>query len=271
MRLEGEISSRGLPDISGDRIFNGKYEDTAQDRGSTEDTFVALHCLVFALMYVDVPPRYIYPEWVKSLPKYQRLQLSATSEIIPRNSGPNSCNLMLSSSSTLRPFQRIYRHYAGHPFRLCVAAFKTVFCAHVFTEYFYTWENAYGASMLPTCEVMGDSFITNRQYRRGRNIKVGDMVTFKSVVEPGGKVIKRIIGMEGDYVMFNTPGSGNDAMIQVPEGHCWVAGDNLPYSRDSRHFGPMPLALIRGKIIAKVLPWSERRWIENNLEPVAEA
>lgn len=55
---------------------------------------------------------------------------------------------------------------------------------------------------------------------------------------------------------------------QVPEGHCWVIGDNLPWSRDSRHFGPMPLALIKGKVIAKVLPWSERKRIENRLQPV---
>jgi len=96
-------------------------------------------------------------------------------------------------------------------------------------------------------------------------------VTFNSVVEPGERVIKRIIGLEGDYVMLHTPGRGNDSMIQVPEGHCWVAGDNLPYSRDSRHFGPMPLALIRGKIIAKVFPWRERRWIKNGLETVVNA
>jgi len=93
-------------------------------------------------------------------------------------------------------------------------------------------------------------------------------VTFHSVVEPGESVIKRIIGLQGDYVMLNTPGSGSDTMIQVPEGHCWVAGDNLPYSRDSRHFGPMPMALIKGKIVAKILPWRERRGIKNSLEQV---
>jgi len=54
--------------------------------------------------------------------------------------------------------------------------------------------------------------------------------------------------------------------LQVPEGHCWVVGDNLPYSRDSRHFGPMPMALIRGKVVAKVLPFSERRWLEDGLQ-----
>lgn len=42
-------------------------------------------------------------------------------------------------------------------------------------------------------------------------------------------------------------------------------GDNLDYSRDSRHFGPMPMALIRGKVIAKILPWSERKWVSDGI------
>jgi len=36
-------------------------------------------------------------------------------------------------------------------------------------------------------------------------------------------------------------------MIQVPEGHVWVEGDNLGWSRDSRFFGPVPMALIKGR------------------------
>ena len=36
-------------------------------------------------------------------------------------------------------------------------------------------------------------------------------------------------------------------------------------SRDSRYFGPVPLALIRGKVIATVRPFSEFRWITNAL------
>jgi inner membrane protease subunit 1 len=51
----------------------------------------------------------------------------------------------------------------------------------------------------------------------------------------------------------------------VPQGHCWIVGDNLVASRDSRYFGPVPLALIRGKVIATVRPWSEIKWITNPL------
>ena len=57
-----------------------------------------------------------------------------------------------------------------------------------------------------------------------------------------------------------------EALQQVPLGHCWVLGDNLPESRDSRMYGPIPLALIKGKVIARVYPWSDIGWIENNLQ-----
>lgn len=36
-------------------------------------------------------------------------------------------------------------------------------------------------------------------------------------------------------------------MIQVPEGHVWLEGDNLSWSRDSRFYGPVPMALIKGR------------------------
>ncbi|KAM3084578.1 hypothetical protein ACMFMF_001932 [Clarireedia jacksonii] len=127
-----------------------------------------------------------------------------------------------------------------------------------------------GASMLPRFLVAGDCFLIDRGYRRGRGIQVGDCVTFDSVAVPGELAIKRVIGLAGDCVMMGTPGSGHNEMIRVPEGHCWLVGDNLPWSRDSRMFGPVPMALIRGKIIAKVLPWKERGWIENPLTPVEE-
>ncbi len=56
----------------------------------------------------------------------------------------------------------------------------------------------------------------------------------------------------------------------MPEGHCWLIGDNLPESRDSRTFGPLPLALIKGKVVAHLGTDGGFGWIGNNLEP-AEA
>ena len=40
---------------------------------------------------------------------------------------------------------------------------------------------------------------------------------FDSVVEEGEGVIKRVIGLQGDYVMRDTPGT-TDSMFQVRKG-----------------------------------------------------
>lgn len=54
---------------------------------------------------------------------------------------------------------------------------------------------------------------------------------------------------------------------QVPKGHCWVLGDNLLSSRDSRLYGPLPMALIDGKVMYQTgsWPWQLKR-IKNPFE-----
>ncbi len=41
-------------------------------------------------------------------------------------------------------------------------------------------------------------------------------------------------------------------MLQVPAGHVWVQGDNLAHSLDSRVYGPVPLALVKGRVVCQV-------------------
>lgn len=49
--------------------------------------------------------------------------------------------------------------------------------------------------------------------------------------------------------------------IRVPRGYVWVVGDNLSNSTDSRVYGPVPLGLIRGKIVARVSILSPRYYL----------
>ena len=40
---------------------------------------------------------------------------------------------------------------------------------------------------------------------------------------------------------------GDFAEMTVPNHHCFVLGDNRNFSHDSRHFGPVPLATVKGR------------------------
>jgi signal peptidase I len=106
---------------------------------------------------------------------------------------------------------RIFKSYAGHPFRLFTTALKSLFLYHVIITHFYTIQATMGASMLPTLTAFGDSVLISQHYRRGRDVRVGDVVAFGSVVQDGERVIKRVVGMEGDFVGLGEGGK----MLQV--------------------------------------------------------
>lgn len=104
---------------------------------------------------------------------------------------------------------------AGNPFRLALNVGKTLALGHVFVEYGYHSAPASGPSMLPTFEVTGDYPLTDKRYRYGRNVKVGDLVHYKIPIFPESDGIKRVLGMPGDYVLIHSPDSERHQMIQV--------------------------------------------------------
>jgi signal peptidase I len=76
-----------------------------------------------------------------------------------------------------------------------------------------------------------------------------------------GKVYKeRNAGAE--YMIFladaGSPEGAGLGQITVPEHHCFVLGDNRDESLDSRQFGPIPYAVIKGQ--ADYLYWPARDW-----------
>ncbi|VAH83584.1 hypothetical protein VPH35_054753 [Triticum aestivum] len=63
-------------------------------------------------------------------------------------------------------------------------------------------------------------------------------------------VVSRLIALPGDLVRLR----GTTEFLEVPEGHCWVEGDNPSQSKDSRTYGPVPLELLEGTVTHIIWP-----------------
>ncbi|KAF8477134.1 peptidase S24/S26A/S26B/S26C [Kalaharituber pfeilii] len=155
------------------------------------------------------------------------------------------------------------------PFQFVLNTIKVSFFTHLFWEHFYAVASCTGPSMLPTLNVAGDLILHSKLHSRGRGCKVGDLVSIIHPQDSSVYALKRIVGMPGDFVCVDPdPVTGGGTMIQVPEGHCWIVGDNLPHSLDSRKYGPIPLGLIRAKAIARL--WPKMNWLDNSFKPIDE-
>ncbi len=93
----------------------------------------------------------------------------------------------------------------------------------------------------------------HRWLHRGRNVVVEHeadraRARWSSPQEPA-LYVKRVVGLPGDTVH-----TGNDETqrLAVPPRHLFVCGDNRPGSRDSRHWGPLPLRSLRGIVLTKL-------------------
>jgi len=49
--------------------------------------------------------------------------------------------------------------------------------------------------------------------------------------------------------------------VYVPKGYVWVEGDNPLYSIDSRHYGPLPLSNVRGRVVYRMWPMRRNRGV----------
>jgi hypothetical protein len=120
--------------------------------------------------------------------------------------------------------------------------------------------------MLPTLGRGGVWLVAERvsawRWLSASSLRVGDVVWCKSPRDPSATVVKRIVAVGGEEVPVVVGGSAHvwpaDAdrvlMQRVPAGHVWLQGDNLADSTDSRDYGPVPLAMVNGKVKLTLYP-----------------
>ncbi|EIW67974.1 hypothetical protein TREMEDRAFT_69505 [Tremella mesenterica DSM 1558] len=65
-----------------------------------------------------------------------------------------------------------------------------------------------------------------------------------------GRVILRDVDSEGRPLRSRRKGEGQ--WVKIPKGHVWLQGDNISNSTDSRMYGPVPVGIITGKVLARV-------------------
>ena len=96
-----------------------------------------------------------------------------------------------------------------------------------------------------------DVIFLNKWAIRSFEVSRGDIVCFISPKNPERVLIKRVIGLENDVV--STKGY-TTKFVRIPEGHCWVEGDNKGHTIDSNCFGPISLNLITAKATRIIWP-----------------
>uniref|UniRef100_A0ACD5WVV4 Uncharacterized protein n=1 Tax=Avena sativa TaxID=4498 RepID=A0ACD5WVV4_AVESA len=86
-----------------------------------------------------------------------------------------------------------------------------------------------GASMQPTLgDRTGEYALVERSCL---DFSHGQVVTFLLPADHRTTVVSRLIGLPGDWI--SVPEAAE--IRKIPEGHCWVEGDNGTDSWDSRH------------------------------------
>ncbi|KAL1305482.1 hypothetical protein AAFC00_002358 [Neodothiora populina] len=154
---------------------------------------------------------------------------------------------------------------AAKPALWCLAT------AIIINDKFFEIVSVNGPSMNPTLsptfhETGERDYLLIDKWNATENLKRGDVISFFAPHAPETLAIKRIVGVEGDWVYkdsrrrpdidFNAEAwDSMGEMLMVPFGHVWIEGDNFRNSRDSNWYGPISKSLVHGKAVCIVLPW----------------
>ena len=80
---------------------------------------------------------------------------------------------------------------------------------------------------------------------------------------------RRIVGVAGDSVLVDAHDEAGLPVATtslIPRGHVWLEGDNPHSSTDSRCYGPVPEALLLGRVVCRLWPLCEAKIISREPE-----
>lgn len=122
--------------------------------------------------------------------------------------------------------------------------------------------------MMPTMAENGELLVIDKLSYCIREPRRGEVVIASSVSDPDRDVCKRVVAVvrngsivaridtdgrqAGDRVTVPNQWGLRRRTVIVPPGSVWLEGDNASNSSDSRNYGPVPIAMVQGRIIQRV-------------------
>ncbi|KAG2447030.1 hypothetical protein HYH02_008182 [Chlamydomonas schloesseri] len=172
----------------------------------------------------------------------------------------------MSAASAGRRWERL-RAWASAAGSHTAVFLHTLSCFYVVSRYGAFLSKVTGPSMFPTFGGRGDFVIAEAVTPIWGQLQQGDVVICTRPVDPAESIIKRVVAMEGEEVVLYPDREHHEVRrIKVPPGHVWIQGDNLTHSLDSRQYGPVPLAMVRGRVLLQV--WPRLQWVDNSMDAV---
>ena len=107
----------------------------------------------------------------------------------------------------------------------------------------------------------GDRVLVDRGAYRDRPPAVGDLVAAADPSDPGRWLVKRVAGVGPGEVALPVEGSPDPQewpRLPVPSGTVFLLSDARAVGRDGRHFGPVPLGSLQGRVWYRYAPAAHR-------------
>ena len=140
------------------------------------------------------------------------------------------------------------------------------------TTFHFNTAKVQGRSMQPTLNPHTDRktldilLISIRNPFKKQNLTPGNIIVLTHPQKRNLTLVKRIrqLGPTTVYIQRDKSSAAANSKAQgsfvdVPEGFCWVESDEPHVGIDSRHFGPVPLGLVKGKAIALIYPFDRMK------------